>query len=840
MGAHRSEGPPYDLRLLGGVLLTGPSGPVSGRAAQPRRLALLALLATFPDGLSRERIAAYLWLETSPDKARHLVADSLYVLRKELGETSVRSEGDLLRLDRSVVQTDVALVEEAWREERPDRVVELYRGPFLEGLAVGGAPEFEKWTDGERRRLAALYGEALERLARGAERRGEWRQAVRWWRELASHDPYDSAVAAALAEALRARGNRAAALRHLTRHRDRLRDELDIEPSASIASLLDSLAAGQPGEIEGLQDAPGPAAARSAAAAVPVREPSAASDPERPTAPAVRAPGSSPGLFSRLGVPAVVAATVALAAVGLAIALSNTADGGSAEGAGPDPAVRILVLPFAELGGLEARYLADGLTGEIRSRLGRIPSIAVISRTTSLHYGASGKTIAQIGTELGVDYVLEGSVRWHRRDDGPTSIRVTPQLVRVRDDRNVWSRSYEIDVADILDLEGRLAGLVTSALELELVEAEQRMLAARPTGDVEAYYLYLRARHLVNEPDGDLQEARSLFEEATARDSGFAAAWAGLAGVYTGLAWRSTARVEEAQRLLSMARATAGRAIDLDPTLAEGHAVLASILMLEPDWQGAEREIRRAIDLNPSDARSRLSYALLLAALGRPEEARWQIEHAHGLDPLSRPVNQARLRGLMFVERDYEAFIREGRRIQEAELGWAGLDADLGSAYLHIGRRDSARLLVYPTVGLDPSRPLPDEASAVVDSVLSGRWIRPARRITIISELEDRSDLLWAMIDRLRRDYLASTDPARQEPHDIAIAFGHLGEVDSAFVWIEKIKWDVPRVNNLRWGRWSDTLRSDPRYATLLRRIGVGRPEVMPGRPRVEGSAARP
>jgi len=216
------------LRLLGGVSLDAEDGPVTGRSAQRRRVALLALLSQAGDyPLSRDKVVAYLWPETGDEKARRLLSESLYVIRKELGQESVLAEGDDLRLNPDVVWTDASAFLEALDQSELMSAVELYRGPFLDGFYLRDAPEFERWAEGERHRLERRFAEALRSLATQAEAAEGPSAAVVWWRRLAELDPYDATAALGYMRALEAAGQRAAALQHAQVHATLLRERCD-------------------------------------------------------------------------------------------------------------------------------------------------------------------------------------------------------------------------------------------------------------------------------------------------------------------------------------------------------------------------------------------------------------------------------------------------------------------------------------------------------------------------------------------------------------------------------------------------------------------------------------
>jgi len=241
--------PSFRLHLLGTPSLTGPDGqPLGGRATQRHRLALLALLGrSLEAGVNRDMLLAYLWPEADAEQARNLLKVSVYVLRQALGEEAIVSNGALLRLNPTVVEADVALFESAVASGEGERAISLYGGPFLEGLFVRDSPEFERWVDRERARLADARAAVLERLASDAEAEQRWPSAVEWWKARAAHDPYDSRVALRLMQALVAVGNRGGAVRHARVHARLLADELGIEPSPEVGAFAARLHEGAGG-----------------------------------------------------------------------------------------------------------------------------------------------------------------------------------------------------------------------------------------------------------------------------------------------------------------------------------------------------------------------------------------------------------------------------------------------------------------------------------------------------------------------------------------------------------------------------------------------------------------
>ena len=232
----------FTLRLLGSASLEGPDGPVSGRAALRQRTALLALLAVeHPRPLSRDSLLASLWSENGTDEARHLLRDSLYILRSALGDDSVQSNGDDLRLNPSRLACDLWEFDAALGRDDPGAAVAIYRGPFLNGFHLSDAEEFEHWADGERSRLARRYNQALEVLAEHEVRGGNLLRAAEWWGRLAKEDPYNSRIALRYMQALEAAGDRAGALRHASVHSELLRTDLDAAPEREVVAFAERL-----------------------------------------------------------------------------------------------------------------------------------------------------------------------------------------------------------------------------------------------------------------------------------------------------------------------------------------------------------------------------------------------------------------------------------------------------------------------------------------------------------------------------------------------------------------------------------------------------------------------
>ncbi|MGH7678395.1 MAG: BTAD domain-containing putative transcriptional regulator [Gemmatimonadaceae bacterium] len=749
--------PVFQLRLFGAPSIEVVEGrqPLTGRATQRHRIALLALIAMAPgQRLSRDKLLGYLWPESDAERGRNLLKVATYVLRSTLGELAVLSEGDDLRLDPVVVGVDTAEFDAALERRDFAAAVALYRGPFLDGFFVSDAPDFEQWASRERERLARGYGSALEALATACEERGDFSRAAEWWKLRAAQDPYDSRVAVRLMQVLEAGGNRAAALQHASVHERMLKQEFGIAVPAEIASLAERL-----------------------------RRQTDAAERTADLAPELVAEVPLAGLELKLGPRRPftwVAALVLLAAVG----------GGAIWSARPtaaDDRRSIAVLPFVNISGDSANeYFSDGLTEEIITGLAGVPGLKVISRTSAMHYKGSRQPLREIASALGVEHILEGSVR-----RSGNNVRISAQLIDARDDAHLWAQNYDTELRDIVGVQEQIARQVASALELSLGERSATSLVRKGTSDAEAYDFYRRGRYLWDTRTREGHErALEYFNKAIARDSNYADAYAGIGNVYmTSLQLNLTSLSEP--EVYARMKWAAERALALDERSADAHVTYATSLLWLPNWPGAERELRRALELNPSHATGRSWYGLVLAGMGRLDEAVEQSRRAFELDPFAVVVS-SNYGWQCYLKRDFECDIAQQRRTLEISPSWGRAYARLATAYAASGRLDDALAAIRKAIELTPERP---------DFVADLAYVLALRGETA----EANRMLLQAK----RRPF---------EPFHIARAFVALRQDDSAFVWLERSNWRWPH-RAVRWDPALDRVRSDPRFARLSLRI---------------------
>jgi TolB-like protein/Tfp pilus assembly protein PilF len=459
------------------------------------------------------------------------------------------------------------------------------------------------------------------------------------------------------------------------------------------------------------------------------------------------------------------------------------------------PAGRIMlaVLPFENLSrDPEQEYFSDGLTGEMITQLGRLhpDRLGVIARTSAMQYKKTSKRVDQIGRELNVDYILEGSVR--RAGD---RVRVAAELIQVHDQTHLWADSYERDLRDVLSLQSDVAASVARQVQLQLT-AQQLRLAAGRTVHPEAYEAYLKGRHHSYRATREgLLKGIEYYEQAIQKDPEYALAYAALAHTHFLLIVQEYLPIGDR---LERARAAARRGLELDPTLAEAHIYFADEkFYLDWDWAGGEAGYRRAAELDPGSADAVLHHALCLNALGRFQEAFAVMERACQLDPLSPWVNGAHINLLHDAHQDDQA-IEQSRRTIELDPNDAGNYLRLGGVYEEQGRQEEAGAAYLKALSLPGASPQQVQAcrDAYKAEGLRGYW-------------------------RRRLEYLKATaEPEHVSPVTFANVNVRLGQKDQALKWLEQAYQErSPQLAWLKVARMWDPLRSDPRFQDLLRRM---------------------
>ncbi len=462
----------------------------------------------------------------------------------------------------------------------------------------------------------------------------------------------------------------------------------------------------------------------------------------------------------------------------------------------PGGRVMLAVLPFENLtGDASQEYFSDGMTEEMITQLGGLDpdQMGVIARTSVMHYKHSPEQLSQIARELGVEYVLEGSVR---RD--ADKIRVTAQLIQMHDQTHLWARQYDRKATDVLTVQNEIASEISGEIQSAL--GEHKPIAPTPQSALspqafEAYNLYLKGQYFWNKRTGEgFQEAISYFQQATVKDPSYAKAYAGLAVSYALLGAYSGAPPAE---FAPQARAAAIRAIELNDLLPEAHAALALIVQNHDyDWQRAEKEFKRAIELNPNYATGHHWYAEHLAWRGRFDEAFRESERARQLDPLSLII-ASDYGAMLYYSRQYDRSIAQFRAVREMDPNFS-----------------RALLILQPYL----QKGMFAEAEAVMQSPppREGRWdlANMAYIYARTGRREEAERELRKLLDMNRRQPM--------DPIVIAEAYIGVGNNDQALALLEKAyRQRSNGMTTLKVDPIYDPLRGDARFQKILEQVGL-------------------
>jgi TolB-like protein/Flp pilus assembly protein TadD len=459
----------------------------------------------------------------------------------------------------------------------------------------------------------------------------------------------------------------------------------------------------------------------------------------------------------------------------------------------------IAVLPFANLSGDPSKdYFSDGMSEELLNLLARIPGLQVASRTSSFAYKGRNIDIREVGRELGVDTVLEGSVR-----QAGDQVRITAQLIDTSTGFHVWSETYERQLADIFQVQDEIAAAIVDKLRIDLAPEEQvaSQRDKAPTQDVEAYELYLQGRAIwKRRGEENIRRSIELYQAAIGHDPAFARAYAALASAYVILPGYSKEKGDAAE-IIRLAEESARKALTLDPNIGEAHAVLAQINADRGNLLDAESGFFFAIALEPNEATPHQWYSLLLAKVGRIDAALEQAIKAQDLDP-SSPVVAANLANIYLLKGNDEQALRLTQLSEELGLSRVNTGIPITVAERR-GEWDKVRELTRQQASTDWPEGLRPYADGFVDALKD-----PALRPKAVADM------------RL-------IDPNIIRQQDLIVAYVQLGALDVAFevmqqaldadstAWLDE--WDF----STSWATESKALREDPRFAALAERIGI-------------------
>ncbi|HEX4900926.1 MAG TPA: protein kinase [Pyrinomonadaceae bacterium] len=456
----------------------------------------------------------------------------------------------------------------------------------------------------------------------------------------------------------------------------------------------------------------------------------------------------------------------------------------------------IAVLPFENRSiDPETEYLSDGLAESLIYRLSQLPNLRVTPTSVALAYKGKQTDAIKAGNELGVSAVLSGRII--QRGDNLT---ISAELVDVRYNKLLWGEQYDRKMSDLLATQREIAREIVEKLRLK-VSGQEIGIAKHYTESNEAYQLYLRGRFYWNKrTEEGMRKSLEYYQQAIERDPNFALAFSGLADSYDLLGAADASGGMPPHEAMPKAKAAALRALEIDDTLAEPHVSLAHVkYYYDRDWATAEREYKRAIELNPNYPTAHQWYAVYLMSAGRFDEAVAKNRRAQELDPLSLPINMT-LGWVLFNARQYDQSAEQLRKTLEMDPNFALAHHRLGLVYEQQQKYDEAIAEFKQVVNLSPGKPL-GIAALAHGYALSGNRAEAQNSLAELRELS-------------KRRYVS--------PASIALIYAALGDKDRAFVWLEKA--DSERDANL--ARLTvdprfDSLRSDPRFTDLVRRLGL-------------------
>jgi serine/threonine-protein kinase len=489
-----------------------------------------------------------------------------------------------------------------------------------------------------------------------------------------------------------------------------------------------------------------------------------------------------------VGAVVIAAALVALDVGGLRERLANTA---AAEG----DVIRLAVLPFENVtSDPEQEYLSDGLTEEMIAQLGRMhpEGLSVVGRQSVMRYEDSDTPIDQIGRDLNVDYVLAGSTRWDA-----STIRIRAELIRVEGQTQVWTEAYESEPSGILALQSDVVSRVAESLALELLPTETERLASARTVDPAAYEAYLRGTHSRRAmTPGALETAERYFRRALEIDPEYAAAWAGISRVWNARGQMGMVLPREA---IQQSKQAVLRALAIDETEWEAHRSLASILTWgDWDWQAAERQWNRVLQINSNDGGLLAAYSHYLMNVGRPDEAMAQVERALELDPFNLKVRSFYVMDLVYVGR-YDDAIAEARDIltlqPDAPVARSGLTYALfvQGMFEEALAEDRKKLAAHP-----------ERLNALEQGYAEAGYAGAQRRLA----------------DLRARQYGTPGGPAA---YGIALRYLYAGDHDRTLEWLEQAYQDGDGNMPYLGLPIYDGMRSDPRFQDLVERMNLPR-----------------
>jgi len=454
----------------------------------------------------------------------------------------------------------------------------------------------------------------------------------------------------------------------------------------------------------------------------------------------------------------------------------------------------IAVLPFEDASGnADVEYLSDGMTESLINSLSHLPNLKVMSRSSVFHYKGRETDARAVGRALGVEAVLTGRIM--QRGD---ALNISIELVNARDNTHIWGDQYDRKISDLLRVQQEIAREVTEKLQLRLNGEEQRRLTKRYTESPEAYELYLKGRYFLNKAtEPGVRKSIEYFQQAIDKDPNFALAYVAMGTAYATLG--GVLGFESPREVAPQGKAALMKALAIDDTLDDVHATLADFkLYFDWDWPDAEKEYKRALELNPNNEYAHSGYGTYLESLGRFDEAVAEREHSRQLDPISALATADVGYPLYYARRYPEALdhFRKGIEL-DPNLSWGHLWA--GQVYVQQGRHEEAINEINRAIALSGGN-VRDIATLGHAYAVSGNR---TEALKVIDQLQRRAG----------RQYVSS--------YFIALIYSGLDDKDQAFAWLEKAYAErYPYLILIKVEPVFANLRSDPRFTDMVRRVG--------------------
>ncbi|MFO7587494.1 MAG: BTAD domain-containing putative transcriptional regulator [Gemmatimonadota bacterium] len=771
---------------LGAVRLRAADGELTRVLAQPKRLALLAYLALPPGGFHRrDTLVALLWPDADDARARAALRNSLYFLRRHLGDDVVVTRGDgEVGLDPARFWFDAAALEAALESGLHEQALELYGGDLLSGFFVSDAPGFEEWLEGRRAWLRRATARAAAAVADASATAGDLSMAVEGARRACVLDPFDEASVRRLIALLDARGDRAGALETYGRFRELLAREFATAPSPETDEIVSRLRRREETNPEVVASAlrrPGASVAGRGAEAAPSE-----------ALPAEVAAGRAAKTWRGSGRRKLALGGLALG--GLLLAAAIAAGGMLRRSSVASSETAVVLLPLANATGDGSfDYLAEGFAHSTAERLARVPGLKLLpGRSAPDSIRDDPRRVAlSLGGSAALSWSLVGT---------DSALVVRAELVRASDGVRLWACDCPLRLPELARTEDPIVRAISERLVpvRATASAPQR---ARPSSTPESRLLYLKARHYWTKRTGaDYWRALALLQRAIDEDPANAEAYAWLSATFGAMAVYGFLPPHETFR---RAEAAALRAVELDEGLADAHSAVGAIRALyDWDWDAAERELRRALELDPGFAEARNVLAHAYRAMGRYDEALVEAHLAARLDPLE-PYYEHHIGKLLFCSGRNGEAIGHLRRSMRWDAALPIARRTLIAALARQGSPDSALVAWH-------------ESSVLAGDTSEARLVAAHREEGLAATVRaaGRAELKSAEAAVLRGEYVA--------PMRLAGAHARAGHREAAMEALQRAVADRdPQVLFFRCDPSFDGLRDDPRFEEAARRIGL-------------------